>query len=529
VAWQQIDDLGSICRRKLFSCTPLLVLIQRRRVHITSFASSFTPSLHNHWQHVHLPFETVLFVFRRDLRLADNRGLAEATRRARRVIPVFVFDSNILDDIEDRSDRRITFIHDSLQELQRDLQELGSDLVVIHGDPMVRIPRLADQTEADAVFVNRDYEPYAQLRDDSIARTLVRARRSFHAFKDQVVFERDELVTKSGSPFKVFSPYKRAWMQRLATDELDGVSPVAEEQCNERAFVPKRELAALSDPWTFDSLNFQRTELWLKAGESAARRQLHTFLPALSRYHEERNFPALDGTSGLSAHLRFGTISVRECVRRAREDGSQGAETWLSELIWREFYQMLLDRYPTVVNHSFKRQYDAIEWPGGEKEFEAWRDGRTGYPIVDAAMRHFNATGWMHNRLRMIVAMFLTKDLLVDWRWGERYFAAQLLDYDLASNNGGWQWSASTGADGVPYFRIFNPVLQSKRFDPEGTFIRAQLPELARFHGDLIHWPHKADLVRQREADCIIGEDYPHPIVNHSEQKDKAIALFKNL
>jgi deoxyribodipyrimidine photo-lyase len=258
-------------------------------------------------------------------------------------------------------------------------------------------------------------------------------------------------------------------------------------------------------------------------------KRLADFLPALQWYVDDRDIPSKNGTSGLSAHLRFGTVSIRECVRQVRRMERQGARTWLSELIWRDFYQMLLDRYPHVVNHSFKREYDAIVWPGGDSAFEAWCEGRTGYPIIDAAMRHFNATGWMHNRLRMIVAMFLTKDLLVDWRRGERYFAENLLDYDLAANNGGWQWSASTGADGAPYFRIFNPVLQSRKFDSGGKFIRAHLPELSGFGNELIHWPHDADLPAQQAAGCTLGNDYPHPIVDHAEQKEKAIALFKAL
>jgi deoxyribodipyrimidine photo-lyase len=474
-------------------------------------------------------FDTVLFVFRRDLRLADNRGLAEATRRARRVIPVFVFDRNILGDLADRSDRRVTFIHDSVSEVKGSLRGHGSDLVVLHGDPMQLLPALAEKTDAEAVIVNEDYEPYAGVRDDALAEALVRAGRAFHSFKDHVVYARDEILTQGSAPYKVFSPYMRAWLQRLEEEERLGLSPVAEESMNPGTLAPRTSLRGLGDAWSLKDLGFTRTTLWLDAGEKAGRRRLEEFLPSLQWYAEDRDFPARKGTSGLSAHLRFGTVSIRDCVRRARESDEKGARTWLSELIWREFYQMLLDRYPHVVNHSFKAEYDAITWPGGDEEFRAWCEGRTGYPIVDAAMRHFNATGWMHNRLRMITAMFLTKDLLVDWRRGERYFAAGLLDYDLASNNGGWQWSASTGADGAPYFRIFNPVLQSKKFDPDGTFIRENLPELSGFQGELVHWPHTADAAAQEAADCALGKDYPHPIVDHFEQKDKAISLFKQL
>ncbi|MCB2205427.1 DNA photolyase family protein [bacterium] len=474
-------------------------------------------------------FDTVLFVFRRDLRLTDNRGLAEATRRSRRVIPVFIFDSNILDDIANRGDRRLSFIHDALAKLQNALRGRGSDLVVLHGDPMIRIPKLAADCDADAVFVNDDYEPYARVRDDAIAEALVQDGRAFHAFKDHVVYHRDEILTKSGDPYKVFTPYRRAWLERLEEEERLGHSPVAEEYIRDKSLATRASLKRHSDTWSLKDLGFTRSDTWLEAGEDAAQQRLEEFLPSLQWYAEDRDYPARKGTSGLSAHLRFGTISIRECVRHARESDEEGAQTWLHELIWREFYQMLLDRFPHVVNHSFKAEYNSIRWPGGDKEFTAWCEGRTGYPIVDAAMRHFNATGWMHNRLRMVVAMFLTKDLLVDWRRGEAYFAEGLLDYDLAANNGGWQWSASTGADGAPYFRIFNPVLQSKKYDPDGSYIREHLPELAGFTGGHIHWPHDADLFAQQEAGCVLGENYPHPIVDHAEQKDKAIALFKNL
>ena len=474
-------------------------------------------------------YDTAIYIFRRDLRLDDNRGLAEATRRARLVFPVFVFDTNILGDIENRRDRRVTFIHRSLRALQTGLRHHGSDLLVLHGDPMTLIPALADTLDAGAVMVNRDYEPYAQLRDDSIAARLVADGRSFHSFKDQVIWERDEILTRGGEPYKVFTPYKRAWLQRLEEEERLGHSPVAPESIREAALVAKKEISGHGHDWSLKALGFEETDLWLDAGAAPARERLERFRHSMKWYEDDRDFPSREATSGLSVHLRFGTISVRSCVRQAREDDSPGARTWLSELIWREFYQMLLDRFPHVVNHSFKRELDAISWPGDDAMFTAWCEGRTGYPLVDAAMRHFNATGWMHNRLRMVVAMFLTKDLLVDWRRGERYFAAGLLDYDLASNNGGWQWSASTGADGAPYFRIFNPVLQSRKFDADGAFIRANLPELAGFPDALVHWPHEAGAAAQQQAGCVLGKDYPHPIVDHAEQKEKAIALFSQL
>ena len=472
-------------------------------------------------------FERVIFWFRRDLRLSDDRGLAEATRQARRVIPLFVFDTNILDDLDSRQDRRVTFIHESIRELQQMLRDMGSDLVVLHGNPEEAVPRFADRVNADAVFTNRDYEPYAAARDEQLRQALAGDGRALMDFKDQVVFERDELLTQAGEPYKVFTPYKKAWLQRFEEETAYGRSPAEEEVPDYERLAPRGALRGLSDAWDMDALGFVPADLWLTPGETAARERLEDFIPRMAEYKKDRDYPSREGTSGLSVHFRFGTISIREAVRAAMDDDSKGAQTWLSELIWRDFYQMLLHNFPRVVSHSFKPEYDAIRWPGSEEHFQAWCEGRTGYPIVDAAMRHFNATGWMHNRLRMITAMFLTKDLLVDWRLGEAYFAEHLLDYDLASNNGGWQWSASTGADGAPYFRIFNPVMQSKRFDPDGSYIRAHLPELRGFEGDALHWPHDADTSTQRDAGCLLGEDYPHPVVDHFEQKNKAIALFK--
>lgn len=470
---------------------------------------------------------TSVFIFRRDLRLTDNRGLSEATHQSQRVIPVFVFDTNILDELSLRDDRRVTFIHESLLELQTQLRGFSSDLVVLHGDPEERIPELVKRVHAETVFVNRDYEPYAALRDERLRTALAVEGCAWHASKDQVIFEGEEILTQSGTPYKVFTPYKRAWLQRFAEQELEGPAPDAEEELDPAVFAPGKGIADLSDAWTLEDLGFTHNAPWIAPGATAGRLRLAQFLPGISEYKERRDFPGQEGTSGLSVHLRFGTISIRECVRAARADDSRGAETWLSELIWREFYQMLLDRFPYVVSHAFKREYDAIAWPGSDAHFEAWKEGRTGYPIVDAAMRELRRTGWMHNRLRMITAMFLVKDLLIDWRRGERHFAEYLLDFDLASNNGGWQWAASTGADGAPYFRIFNPVLQSQRYDPDGSYIRAQLPELAGFTGKHIHWPHDAGTLEQEMAGCRLGRDYPHPLVDHFEQKDKAVVLFK--
>ncbi len=469
---------------------------------------------------------TIIFWFRRDLRTSDNRGFAAATADAARVVPVFVFDRNILDDLTDRRDRRVSFLYESVKELRSRLRGHGSDLIILHGDPQRCIPELAETLDADAVYTNRDYEPYAKVRDDAVAHALLAQGRRLQGFKDQVIFECNEIEKGNGDPYRVFTPYKNAWLRRFDEEELHGSPPDLTHEPDLSRLASAAALRGHSDSWTMMDLRFKETDLWLDAGEAAALERFSEFIPRMARYKDDRDFPQRAGTSGLSVHLRFGTISIRECVRVARAVRSEGAATWLSELIWREFYQMILDRFPFVVNHSFQQRYDHIRWPGSDEHFEAWCEGRTGYPLVDAAMRHFNATGWMHNRLRMVVSMFLTKSLLIDWRRGAEYFADGLLDFELASNNGGWQWSASTGVDAAPYFRIFNPVLQSRKFDPEGAYIRTWVPELRGFDSRRIHWPTEAGALEQIEAGCVLGEDYPLPIVDHAQQKEKAVALF---
>jgi deoxyribodipyrimidine photo-lyase len=345
---------------------------------------------------------------------------------------------------------------------------------------------------------------------------------AFHAFKDHVIFEGDEIKTGAGTPFKVFTPYKRVWSEALAPNMVAPHSPVLSK------LMRQSECARVSCAWELHNIGFEKNALWLQTGERAAQARLRAFGAKIANYNERRNFPALsDGTSGLSVHLRFGTLSIREAVRFALKHKSTGASTWLSELVWRDFYQMILDQFPYVVEGAFKREYDRLRWPGSSAHFEAWVKGRTGFPIIDAAMRHFAATGWMHNRLRMVVASFLTKDLLVHWKEGEAYFARYLLDFDLAANNGGWQWAASTGCDAQPYFRIFNPVSQSEKFDPDGAFIRANVPELNGFSKKRIHWPHEAPASEQNIAHCQLGKDYPHPIVEHHRQRLKCLQMFK--
>lgn len=455
---------------------------------------------------------------RRDLRLTDHAPLALACQEADEVAVAFVFDSQILGELKDRDDRRVTFIHRSLEELDAKLRRLGSRLIVLHGDPVVEIPQLAKELGADLVVAGRDYEPYAKTRDSAVEALVPR----FELVKDHVIFEGDEIVSQSGGHFRVYSPYRRAWDAAFVPE----MASAFDADLNK--LVPESALGGVGVDWSLEQLGFEASELWLDAGEDAALARLNAFGAKIDAYGEARDQFGVDGTSGMSVHLRFGTISVRACVRQALQAGSEGGAKWLSELIWREFYQMILDRYPRVTASTFNPVYDKLEWPGSDDHFEAWANGMTGYPVVDAAMRCLKATGWMHNRLRMVVASFLTKDLLVDYRRGEAHFARYLLDFDLAQNNGGWQWAASTGCDPQPYFRIFNPLLQSRRFDPGAGFIRRWCPELSGFDDDRIHWPHEATLLEQVAADCDLGSDYPHPIVNHSEQRDRAVQLLES-
>ncbi len=469
-----------------------------------------------------IKYEKSICWIRRDLRLKDHVALYQASRQSKKIAVVFVFDTTILKKLN-KNDRRMTFIFKCLKEINQKLQSRGSALVVLHGDPVIKVPEFANQIKAQAIFTNRDYEPYAKQRDKAVQASCNSIGIEFFDFKDQVIFEGDELVSKSGNPYKVFTPYKNAWLNFIDPSQFIEFKPRLD------GLIPEKDLSSFFGNWSLEKLGFDKVALWLVPGEDAGQKKLKKYLPQINNYHNYRDYPSLpNSTSELSVHLRFGTLSIRSLVRKVYGDSNLGAQTWLSELIWREFYQMIIDKFPYVVNGCFKREYDRIQWPGTTKNFKAWCDGKTGFPIVDAAMRRFNQTGWMHNRLRMIVASFLTKDLLVDWRKGEKYFAKNLLDFDLAANNGGWQWCASTGCDAQPWFRIFNPVTQSKKFDPEGKFIRKFLPEIARFSNKLIHWPHNSKLKEQKEANCILGDDYPNPIVVHSMQRKRAMELFKS-
>ncbi len=472
--------------------------------------------------------DATLMWFRRDLRVTDNAALHAALTAGRRVYCVFVFDTAILAALNNRRNRRVEFIRESVSELTQHLREAGGELIIRHGLAADEIVALAKRLKVSAVYANRDYEPAAKARDTAVAQQLAEAGITFALRKDQTIFDGDEVLTGAGKPYTVFTPYKNAWLKRLQSNEAFYLKPYPVDKYLTRLSPAPHDMAAHGVP-TLAQLRFEPTnlpQLSIPLGAAGARVLYNDFKPRIARYHEARDYPAIKGTSYLSVHLRFGTISIRELAAAARKAGGDGGATWLSELIWRDFYFMVLDHNPHVVEHAFKREYDRIPFPNDKALFEAWCEGRTGYPLVDAGMRQLNHSGYMHNRLRMIVASFLVKDLHCDWRWGERYFAAQLNDYDLAANNGGWQWAASTGCDAQPYFRIFNPVTQSERFDPQGKFIKRYVPELARVDAKHIHAPWLMDLQAQQRTGCVIGRDYPAPIVDHATARQGALALY---
>ncbi len=476
--------------------------------------------------------------FRRDLRDFDHAALHHALVRSRQVYCVFVFDTGILEPLREGSltfDRRVAFIHDAVAGLQRALRALGGELLVRHGRASEIVPALAAELGAEAVYANRDYEPQAVARDQQVAEQLHADGRHWQVFKDQVIFDTDEVLTGSVKPYSVFTPYKRAWLRRLHDDDLSALTPHLVESYK-ASFACPAEVFRLPCP-SLEEMGFASAKpgsMHVSNGMGGGARLLQDFGARMQHYDKERDFPALDATSHLSVHLRFGTVSIRYLVQRAVDairsgEGGRGAQTWLSELIWREFYAMILHHYPRVVEQAFKPSYDAIEWEQGKEAarlFRAWCDGQTGYPLVDAAMAQINQTGFMHNRLRMVSASFLVKDLGIDWRWGERYFARRLIDFELASNNGGWQWVASSGCDAQPYFRVFNPITQSKKFDPEGAFIRCYLPQLAQLDNNAIHAPWQAPAEALAKARVQLGVDYPAPIVAHEEVRQKTLARY---
>ncbi len=465
---------------------------------------------------------TALVWFRRDLRTHDHAALHHALKAHRRVYCVFVFDTGILDPLP-RRDRRVEFILRAVEEVAAALREMGGALIVRHGDPLLEIPRLAGELEAAAVYVNRDYEPAAIARDAEVKRRLAGADCCFTDFKDQVIFDRDEVMTQGGTPFSVFTPYKNAWLRKLDAASLQPW-PVAEHAAH---LAPSRDPEQLP---TLQQLGFETaepSELSLPTGMNGAQALFRDFVDRIDDYAATRDFPAIKGSSHLSAHLRFGTISIRQLVTYAQAQPSRGAASWLAELIWRDFYHAILWHHPRVTRQCFKPAFDALRWDSAPDLLQAWCDGRTGYPLVDAAMRQLAVSGYMHNRLRMVAASFLSKDLGLDWRQGEAWFAEKLLDFDLAANNGGWQWAASTGCDAQPWFRIFNPVTQSEKFDPEGRFIRRYVPELSSVANKFIHAPWKMNAAEQAACGVRIGHDYPAPVVDHAAARARTLARFQ--
>lgn len=425
-----------------------------------------------------------VFWFRRDLRIEDNAGLYYALKSSKPVLPIFIFDTNILNTLEDKTDKRVEFIHRAITELQKQLTALGSSLKVFYSTPKEAYKELIATYNINAVYTNHDYEPYARQRDESIKALLAKHNIGFKSYKDQCIFERDEVIKDDGKPYTVFTPYSRKWKLRLNNFY---VKPYP----NKNYF---SNFIQITHPFHIPSLQSLGFE-----GLDSQFPPTTISKTLVVKYKEQRDFPALNATSRLSVHLRFGTVSIRALVRQALALN----ETWLNELIWRDFYMMILYHFPHVAIGAFKPSYDRIVWRNNESEFKAWCEGQTGFPIVDAGMRELNTTGFMHNRVRMIVASFLIKDLLIDWRWGEAYFAQKLLDFDLSANNGGWQWAASSGCDAAPYFRIFNPMEQTKKFDPTYEYIKKWVPEFGT-------------------------DGYVKPIVDHAFARSRTLMAYKH-
>lgn len=422
--------------------------------------------------------ETALVWLRRDLRLQDNAALYYALKENKSVLPIFIFDSAILDKLEDKADKRVAFIHQSLMQIQEELTKLGSTLLVLHGNPVDIYQKLNPK----AVYTNHDYEPYALERDAAVSNILTTKGADFKTYKDQLIFEKDEVLKDDGKPYTIFTPYSRKWKAKLNKFYLKSYP-------TEKYFSRFKSCEAIAIP-SLKSLGFEDIEATFP--ERIIKQSI------IEKYDTQRNFPAIAGTTRLSVHLRFGTVSIRKLAQVAVKKN----EVWLNELIWRDFYHMILWHFPHIVDKAFKPAYDNIPWRKDEEQFARWCEGKTGYPIVDAGMRELNATGFMHNRVRMIVASFLTKHLLIDWRWGEAYFAKKLLDFDLAANNGGWQWAASSGCDAAPYFRVFNPTLQTEKFDPKFEYIKKWVPEIGT-------------------------SNYPAPMVEHTFARDRVLKTYK--
>lgn len=424
-----------------------------------------------------------IFWFRRDLRLDDNSGLYHALRDNLPVVPVFIFDKNILDDLEDKRDRRVEFIREALEEIQKQLVKRGYTLHVYYNDAESAWKKILKDYNVAKVIANHDYEPYARDRDNGIYKLLKSEGIPFQSHKDQVIFEKNEVVKDDGKPYTVFTPYSKRWKSVLNEFYLKSY-PTKKYYSN---FFKQDEIKIPS----LKQMGFEEVDKPFPSKELKEE--------VIKKYSKQRDFPGIAGTSKMGVHLRFGTISIRKLAREA----SSLNDTYLNELIWRDFYHMILWHFPHVGKGlAFKPAYDLIKWRNNEAEFQKWCGGQTGYPIVDAGMRELNETGYMHNRVRMIVASFLAKHLLIDWRWGEAYFASKLLDFDMAANNGGWQWAAGSGCDAAPYFRVFNPYLQTQKFDPDLKYIRKWVPEFEEF-------------------------TYPKPIVEHDFARKRCLEVYQ--
>jgi deoxyribodipyrimidine photo-lyase len=422
-----------------------------------------------------------IFWFRRDLRLEDNHGLYMALKGGLPVLPLFIFDKNILDQLENKRDPRVTFIYNSLDQLNQDLIKKGSSILIRIGNPINIWTSLVSEFQIHSVYINHDYEPYAIDRDKKIYEILKENGNFLHTFKDQVIFEKKEILSGSGSPYKVYTPYMKKWINQLSIKHIE---PFPSESENKN-FV--------QHIFTFPKMNEIGFE---KSDRSFPAKYVDEEI--ISKYDQTRNFPEILGTSRLGIHLRFGTVSIRKMVRQALILN----EIWLQELVWREFFMMILYNFPYVLRKPFRKKYSQLTYLNDEDLFTRWCEGKTGYPLVDAGMRELNTTGFMHNRVRMVTASFLSKHLLIDWRWGEEYFAQKLLDFELASNNGNWQWVAGCGCDAAPYFRIFNPIEQAKKFDPEQRYIREWIPEFR-------------------------SDKYPKPIVDHKYARERALTFYE--
>jgi deoxyribodipyrimidine photo-lyase len=453
-----------------------------------------------------------LLWFRRDLRLHDHAALNACVKENDQTYFVFVFDKNILDPLKKKSDFdfRVQFICESLVELVNELKDLSAGVHILYGEPTELIPELAKELQVNTVYFNRDYSSYPRLRDEKVTEELSEIGIQAKTYQDHVLVEPNDLLKQDKTPYKVFTPYANAWKNAVFSSEKKVHESINFSKIKNDFRSRYHSLEAIQA-----FAGFRIVTTMLKGGTTEAKKRLSNFKEHLDQYHNNRDYPYLDRTSKLSVYIRHGNISIQDLFAVATSSDSAGAQCWLNELIWREFYQMIAFHYPDVKTEDFNPKYKNFPYSGSENYLMAWKNGQTGFPIIDAAMRCLNQTGWMHNRLRMVTASFLTKLLLVDWRRGERYFSWKLLDYEFASNNGGWQWSSGTGCDAAPYYRIFNPYTQSKNFDPSGDFIKQYCPELRHLYSKDIHMPG-------------IQKNYPVPIVDYKQARENSLRLYQN-